>query len=103
MSKAKKTGRRTRKEKFNLGRKALTRALTAAQREAEQAVTMGLRGVKAARRSGDRVVLDFNRDQLKGARSAVRYFRGALRQIALMECTDQWMNCDPEFHFPVGR
>ena len=101
MAKAKKTARRARKEKFNLGRKALTRALVAAQREAEQAVAMGKRGVTAAQRSGDRAVISFNRENLKGARSAVRYFGRAVRQIELMECLDQWMNCDPEFHFPV--
>lgn len=99
MAKAKKSGRRARREKFNLGRKALTRALLAAQREAENAVTTGRRGVTAARRSGDREILKFNRDNLRGARSAVRFFRGAVRQISQMDCLDQWMNCDPEFLF----
>ena len=100
MAKAKKTGRRrTRTEKFNLGRKALTRALLAAQREAEQAVAMGQRGVAAAQRAGERDLLAFNRENLRGARSAVRFFRGAIRQVGLMECLDQWMNCDPEFLF----
>jgi hypothetical protein len=99
MAKAKKSRRRIRREKFNLGRKALTRALMAAQREAETAVRVGKKGVASAQGAGDAEVLKFNRENLAGARSAVRYFRGAVRQIANMDCTDQWMNCDPEFLF----
>ena len=99
MAKAKKSARRMRLEKFNLGRKALTRALLAAQREAENAVVVGRRGVAAASRAGDRATVKFNRENLRGARSAVRYFRGAVRQVAQMDCLDQWMNCDPEFLF----
>jgi hypothetical protein len=99
MAKAKKARPRLRREKFNLGRKALTRALLAAQREAENAVTVGQRSVVAARRSGDRQMLQFNRENLTGARSAVRYFRGAVREVSKMICIDQWMNTDPEFVF----
>lgn len=97
MAKAKKRGGR--REKFNLGRKALTRALQAAQLEAEDAVVVGKKSVADARRTGDSQVLKFNRDNLRGARSAVRFFRGAVRQVANMDCLDQWMNCDPEFIF----
>ncbi len=105
MAKAKKKRRRARREKFNLGRKALTRALQAAQNEAEDAVVVGRKSVNDARRAKDPQALQFNLVNLRAARSAVRYFRGAIRQVGLMECPDQWMNCDPEFIFArrLGR
>jgi hypothetical protein len=99
MAKAKKRARPGRREKFNLGKKALTRALQAAQSEAEDAVVVGKKSVKDAQNAGDPQALKFNRENLRAARSAVRYFRGAIREIGRMECPDQWMNCDPEFIF----
>lgn len=96
-AKSKKLKRERKKQKFNLGLKALTRALLAAQAEAERSIVVGTRRVAAAKKSGDQAVLVANRFNLAGARSAKKHFGGAVTQLSAMECLDQWMNCDPEF------
>lgn len=98
MAKAKsKKSKRVRKQKFNLGLKALTRALLAARAEAERSIVVGTQRVAAAKKAGNKEVLKSNRLNLAGARSARRYFGGAVTQLGRMDCLDQWMNCDPEY------
>lgn len=92
-----KKSKRERKQKFNLGLKALTRALLAAKAEAERSIAVGTKRMAAAKKSGDKAVLASNRLNLAGAKSAKRHFGGAVKQLSAMDCLDQWMNCDPEF------
>ncbi|OFW45067.1 MAG: hypothetical protein A3J29_03435 [Acidobacteria bacterium RIFCSPLOWO2_12_FULL_67_14b] len=89
--------KREKKVKFNLGRKALTRALQAAQAEAERSIAVGTKKVAAAKKSGNKAILASNRFNLAGAKSAKRFVGGAIKQMNAMDCLDQFMNCDPEY------
>ena len=83
--------------KFNLGVKALLRALSAAEESATDAVAVGTKRVASAKKAGKKVTAAANRKNLQGAKSAARSFRGAIRELEACICLDQWMNCDPEY------
>ena len=83
--------------KFNLGVKALLRALVAAENAAARSVKVGETRVRAARKVGNKPVLVANRFNLKGARDAQARIGNAVKSFEAMACIDQWMNCDPEY------
>src|SRR5262245_25311236 len=83
--------------KFNLGVKALLRALSAAEVSATDAVAVGTKRVASAKKAGKNVIAAANRKNLHGARTAARSFRGAIRLLESCDCLDQFMNCDPEY------
>lgn len=83
--------------KFNLGVKALLRALVAAESSAARSVTVGKARVQAAQKAGNKATVTANRFNLRGARDAQARIGGAVRSFEAMDCLDQWMNCDPEY------
>lgn len=83
--------------KFNLGVKAILRALSAAEANAMEAVKVGTKRVARAKSAGKSTIAAANRKNLRGAQTAVRSFGGAIRQLELCDCLDQFMNCDPEY------
>jgi hypothetical protein len=90
-------GKGTTTVKFNLGVKALIRSVSAAHGAASRAVDIGEKKLAAAKKSGNKAAIQANRVSLGGAKSAKREFANALKTMEAIDCTDQFMNCDPEF------
>jgi hypothetical protein len=83
--------------KFNLGIKAMLRALSAGEDQAREAVAVGERKVASAKKTGVKNIVQANRKNLYGAKTAVRGFREAVKALEACDCLDQFMNCDPEY------
>ena len=83
--------------KFNVGVKALIRALAAAEETAILAVHVGEKRLAAAKEKGDKKIIDFNKENLEGAKSAKAELKVALQRLEAIDCLDQFMNCDPEY------